>query len=513
MSIADNTPVIVGVGQWSERLGEPGYATLSPMDLAGRALAQAVDDCRAAGSVAPAIDTIAAIRQFEISTAAAVAPFGKADNPPRAIGRRVGADPARAILEVTGGQGPQKLVGELAAEIAAGRSRVAAIVGAEAISTALALAKAGEKPDWSEAVGGQLEDCGYGMSGLIERTLVDHGIASPMACYALFENARRAREGLSLEACRGEIGKLFAPFTEVASANPHAAAPVRRTWAELAEVSERNRIVAEPNTRMMVARDQVNQGAAVMLASAGAARELGIPEDRWIHIHAVVDAKEASVLARADLSRSPAAIAAIREALTIAGKDFAGMAYRDIYSCFAIAVFNVLDAFAGKPNDPLELTLTGGLPFFGGAGNNYSTHAIAEAVARLRADREAFALVGANGGYMSKYAAGIYSAQPADWSGVSRWQTLPDEPPRVEVAERFAGEAEIETYTLLPGPQNSHGVAVARSGEGLRVVAAADPDDASTMDMLKQGEPFGRRIAVARAPDGTHRFRCLPGCP
>ena len=28
------------------------------------------------------------------------------------------------------------------------------------------------------------------------------------------------------------------------------------------------------------------------------------------------------------------------------------------------------------------LTLTGGLPFFGGAGNNYSAHAIAEAVQR-----------------------------------------------------------------------------------------------------------------------------------
>jgi hypothetical protein len=59
--------------------------------------------------------------------------------------QRVGANPARAILEVVGGQGPQKLVGELAAEIAAGRSKMAAVVGSEAISTMRAVLS-GAKP-------------------------------------------------------------------------------------------------------------------------------------------------------------------------------------------------------------------------------------------------------------------------------------------------------------------------------------------------------------------------------
>lgn len=506
MSIADNTPVVIGAAQWSERIGEPGYAALSPMDLAGKALKGALDDCRAARPIAPAIDTIAAIRQFEISTPAATAPFGSADNPPRAIGRRVGAAPARAILEVTGGQGPQKLVGELAAEIAAGRSRMSAIVGAEAISTALALAKSGDKADWSEEVGGDLEDRGYGLSGLIERSLVEHGIANPIACYALFENARRAREGLSLEGYRRQMGELFAPFTEVAAENPHAAAPVRRSAAELAEVSERNRIVAEPYPRMMVARDQVNQAAAVVLASAGAARKLGIPEERWVHIHASVDAKEAPVLGRADLSRSPASIAAIGEALALAGRDFGEMAYRDLYSCFPIAVFNVLDAFERAASHPEGLTLTGGLPFFGGAGNNYSAHAIAEAVVRLRKEREAYALVGANGGYMSKYSAGIYSAQPADWGDGERWRILPDEPSQCEIAESYNGAAKIETYTLLPGKDGSHGAAVNRTPDGRRVVALADPADQAAMGLLAQGEPFGRTISVRQGRAGNNLF-------
>ena len=47
VSIADNTPVIIGVGQYSERVGEPGYEALSSMDMAGRALAGAIEDAGA----------------------------------------------------------------------------------------------------------------------------------------------------------------------------------------------------------------------------------------------------------------------------------------------------------------------------------------------------------------------------------------------------------------------------------------------------------------------------------
>ena len=39
--IADNTPVIIGVGQYSERPQDKGYQALSYMDLGGRALAAA----------------------------------------------------------------------------------------------------------------------------------------------------------------------------------------------------------------------------------------------------------------------------------------------------------------------------------------------------------------------------------------------------------------------------------------------------------------------------------------
>lgn len=508
-AIPDRTPVIIGVGQVSERPGEAGYLARSPMELAGDSLRAAIDDCGAAASdLAPAIDTIAAIRQFEISTPRAVAPFGRSNNPPRSIALRVGANPARAILEVVGGQGPQKLIGELAKDIAAGRSQVAAIAGSEAISTALSLTAKGDRPDWSETVEGELEDRGFGMKGLIDPTLIAHGAGLPIPGYALIENARRARLRMSVEDYRLEIARLFAPFTEVAAENPHSAAPTRRSAAELATVSERNRVVAEPYLRMTVARDQVNQAASIVLASAGAARALGVPEDRWVHIHGVATAKEASVLQRAELDRSPAAIASIKAALEVAAIGMDAVSLIDLYSCFAAPVFNVVDAFKIDATDPRRLTLTGGLPFFGGAGNNYSAHAVAEAVTRLRSQRDGFALVGANGGVMSKYATGVYSRQPADWSNTERYRSLSDQPAAVAVEDRFTGEAMIESYTVMPRREGTAALIAARNDDGARVVAIARPDDAAANAMLAAGDPFGKRVAIV-AGENQNWFSCI----
>ncbi len=500
--MADNTPVIVGVGQVSERVGEEGYAELSHMDLAGAALKAAFADARAKRSLAKTLDTIAAIRQFEISATRYSAPFGHANNVPRAIARRAGANPARAILEVVGGQAPQRLVGELAAEIAAGRSKLAAIAGAEALSTMRALLARGETRDWSERRKGSSEDRGPGYQGVIDMTAIRHGVGAPIAGYALAESVRRERLGLSLAEYRLEIGKLFAPFTRVAAANPHSAAPTMRSAEELAALTERNRLVAEPYGRLVVARDQVNQGAAIVLASAGEARRLGIPEERWVHIHAVSDCAEPSMLSRESLERSPAAVAAISGALEVAGTDWEKLAATDLYSCFAIPVFNLLDAFGLDRDDPRGWTLTGGLPFFGGAGNNYSSHGIAEAVQRCRAQPGGKVLVGANGGIMSKYAAGVYSTAPADWSQ-SRWHSLDKIKPKLEVLDAFDGEAAAESFTIQPGKAGETATIVGRAGEARVLANSTDP---AICAALRQGKVAGRPIRVEEAGEGLNRF-------
>src|ERR1700722_2873660 len=112
VNLDPRTPVIVGVGQSSERLGEPGYRRCSPVDLAADAAREAILDTGASTGTgtgsstaagAAAIDTVAGIRQFENSTPGARAPLGRSDNYPRSVAGRIGASPGRAVLEVRRG--------------------------------------------------------------------------------------------------------------------------------------------------------------------------------------------------------------------------------------------------------------------------------------------------------------------------------------------------------------------------------------------------------------------------
>ena len=493
------TPVIIGVGEASERIDAPGYAALSPADLAGLASRAALEDTGAKGPLGPHIDLIAAIRQFEVSTPNARPPFGAADNFPRAIAQRIGADPARAVLEPTGGQGPQHLVNELSQSIATGEVGMALITGSEAISTVRHLTGKGETRDWSEAVGGPLEDRGYGVSGLLTRELIQHGGTTPIQVYALFENARRARLGLDRAAYRLAMGELFAPFTKVAAGNPHAMSREVHSAEELAAVTASNRLTSDPFPRRMVARDQANQGAAVLLTSAERARELGVPEDRLVYLHGGADAKERTVVERADLSRGPASVLAAKQALAVAGLDVGQIDLFDFYSCFPIAVFNMLEGLGLEVSDPRPFTVTGGLPFFGGAGNNYSMHAIASMARVLRQRPGVFGLVGANGGFLSKYSVGIYSTKARDWRGFDSHalQAEIDAWPAPVLAPAAPGAGTIQTYTIDYSGQAPRALIIgALDDGGGRFIAASGPEDgALTRSMIDQ-EPIGGRVVL-----------------
>ena len=505
MSVDPSTPVLIGVGQHAERIGQPGYRGLSPVELAAQAARAALADAQATAGdagLASRLDTVAGVRQFEISTPVAVAPLGRSDNYPRSVARRLGADPARAILEVSGGQGPQHLITELAGEIAAGRSELALVFGSEAISTVRNLAGADDKPDFTEHVGGQLEDRGYGLTGLSSKYAREHGLRNAITQYSLFENARRGRLGLGSDEYAKLMGELFAPFTEVAAANPYASAPVARSAEELVTATERNRYVSDPYTRMIVARDQVNQGAAVLIASVATARTLGVPEQRWVYLHGHADLREQVLLDRDDLSAYPAAVSAVRHALVQAEVGLDDIATFDLYSCFPIAVFAVCDGIGLATDDPRGLTLTGGLPFFGGAGNNYSMHAVAETVGRLRQRPGAVGLVGANGGALSKYSAAVYSTTPRAWQAIddAAAQAQIDALPSPAVVEQADGRAVVETYTVDPGRPGKVGPTVIVVGrlaaDGSRFLARTRPDDAATVAALRAGELLGRQVDV-----------------
>jgi acetyl-CoA C-acetyltransferase len=83
-------------------------------------------------------------------------------------------------------------------------------------------------------------------------------------------------------------------------------------------------------------------------------------------------------------------------------------------------------------------------------------HAIAEMVRRLRARPGDLGLVGANGGFLSKYSVGVYGTAPRPWKSfdstglqaeINAW-SIP--PMRAEPS----GEGVVTTYTSTTAAQN-----------------------------------------------------------
>lgn len=507
------TPVVVGVGQFTERVDDDGYRGMSAVELATEAARAALTDTGAdTGAVAAAIEVFAGLRQFEICTPFADPPLGASDNYLRSVAKRIGADPARAVLEPLGGSGPQKLVTEFARAIAAGDAAVVLVIGSESGSTAKYFAdraRASEatgekfdKPDFTEHVGGQLEDRGYGFEQYMSDYTVAHGLTGAPVQYGLLDNARRARLGLDVGDYRRRMAELFAPFTEIAAKNPYSSSPVQRSVEELMTVTDQNRMICDPYPRLMVARDTVNQGAAAVVMSVAAARRLGVPEEKWVYLRGHADQIEQDLLDRADLGVSVSAKNAVAEALRVAGIGIDDVDTFDLYSCFPFPVFAVCDAFGLAPDDPRGLTLTGGLPYFGGPGNSYSLHGIAETVCEMRDRPGAFGLVGANGGIMSKYSVGVYSTEPADWAE-DRSRALQDEIaalPTTPVTRHVDGRGTIETYSVRYDWPVRTGIIVGRlDADGSRFMAITEDED--LLALMSEGDPLGAAITVTADGD------------
>jgi len=496
------TPVVVGVGQFTERIDDADYRGMSAVELATEAARAALADTGAA-AIAKAVDTVFGLRQFEISGPMPAA-LGKSNNYPRSVMQRVGGDPARVVLEPVGGQGPQKLVTEAGNAIAAGEADVVMIMGSEPGSTAKYFANRDDKPDFTEHIEGQLEDRGHHIFSYIDDYTIQHGLTGAPVQYGLLENARRARLGLSVADYRREMAELFAPLSKVAAKNPFSSSPVERSVDEIATVTNDNRMICDPYPRLLVARDQVNQGAAAVMMSVEAARRLGVPEGNWVYVHGHSDMAEQATLDRPDLGASPAAVMAAREALRVAGIGVDDIATFDLYSCFPFPVFVICEALGIDADDPRGLTLTGGLPYFGGPGNSYSLHGIAETVSEMRDAPGRFGFVGANGGIMSKYSVGIYSTEPVEWR-TDRCDALKADIAalqKVPVTRNPDGAATIETYSVRHDWPIRTGIIVGRlDSDNSRFMATTEDDD--LVALMSDGDPLGAPISVWSTENGN----------
>lgn len=490
------TPVLVGVGQRTVHWRGEGAAP-DPAGLRADAARAALADSGAAG-LAATIDRVVVIRTMADSVPGAPQPFGRCANPPGTLAEDLGLGPVEAVYSVAGGDQPQALVSEAAEAIFAGEARAVLIAGSEATAALKTALRLGQTLDWSRSSDAAFSDRGLG-SRLLSGYEIANGLGAPTLTYPAFEHALRRRLGMSRAAHGALMAKLWAGFSAVAAANPHSMFPTTRSTEFLATPSAENYPVADPYLKWHVAQDAVNQGAAVVLTSVGEADQLGIAPAKRIYLHGYAEAADRTPTERPDMSRSRAIELVLAQALASAGKATADIALFDLYSCFPCVVLLAAEAL-GLDWRATPATVTGGLPFFGGPGNSYSLHAIATIAERLRGHPEASGLILANGGFMSKEAAGVYSATPPrEWAPVSSAaiaQQIAAEP----VPHLIDGPAEatIDTYTVAfkkGAPQR--GYVIGTTPSGARILAATARDDATTLAALLADDPLGRTAQIA----------------
>ncbi len=407
-------PVIVGVGEASGQ--SLGADWPSPTELAGAAIKTALADSGQAGGLAQAVDCLAAIRLIEDS--GVPLGVGSPDNVPEAYANAAALNPAKLIYSDIGGQSPQAMVNELAGALKRGEINAAVIAGAEAMASAKRARKQGHALDWNRPSDRQFDNR-LSSFPILSRAEIRHGIISMPLAYSLIENARRMDKGMSETDYTAEMAALWSAFSAKSLTRKHAQYPREWSAEALASDGEGNYPLTSIYRRWMVAQDRVDLAGALVLITAGKARELGIAEEKLIWLAGAGEAAEPPLSERRNLSGSYAQAHAAGAALEQAGISAGDLGAVDIYSCFPCAVFAAVDTMGDAERAHGNYTLTGGLTFFGGPGNGYAMHSIAAMVQALRKDGSKPAMITANGGVMSKQAVGIYTAfQPEQpWRG------------------------------------------------------------------------------------------------
>ncbi len=485
----ENQIVIIGVGQCVQRDVSPESAR-DPVGLMVDVAGAAADDARLGRRLFEEISLVATVDAFAWQPA----------NAAGLVAEAIGAKPSRLVNSTVGGNTPQAYVNWLAGEIRAGKASTCLVAGVNVVASMMKARAAGVRLAWPTGGGPSGERFGDDKPGGTDYENA-HGLFLPANAYPLFENALRARRGLSVREHSLAIGRMFSRFTEVAARNPHAWFPVVRSAEELVTPAESNRWVAFPYTKYLNSVMAVDQAAAVVLTSAAEARRLGVPEDRWVWFLGGGAASEDpwNMSERPRLDACPSMKFAAEQAMARAGVTTGDLSFFDLYSCFPVAVELACEGLGLSETDPRGLTVTGGLPYFGGPGNNYTLHGIAAMADALRAKPGSSGLVTANGWYLTKHAAGVYSSAPP--SREARPEPDPSSARHpgeaVRVVETPEGAAVIETYTVVcgRGGEPETGIVVGRLESGERFLAHT-PEDRTLLEDMMTNEAVGRRGRV-----------------
>ena len=432
------TPVLVGQAQFLQHENDV-TAAAGPIELMSEAVRLAIAD--AGITSLPTADEIHVARSLT----------NREPNPGAAIARACGITATHTTLTSHGGNTPQWLVNHTARRIFDGEIDCAILVGGEAMRTRNRAKKMGQAPAWFEPQHGDdpaaPTNPEFTMNHDAELAL---RIILPIEIYPMFETALRARDGHSVQEHQRHIAALWSRFSAVAAKNEFAWDRTPHTADEIATPSPDNRMIGFPYTKLMNANNNVDMAACLMLCSLQRAEQLGVPRDRWVFPVAGTDCHDKPFVShRMSFTEAPAIRAGGQMALDLAHTTLDEIEVIDLYSCFPSAVQIGAESLGLNLDSPL--TCTGGLTFAGGPFNNYSMHAIAESMRRIRAGAER-AFVWANGGFLTKHSFGVYAHSPSGrgYAWATPQRELDFRPSReMRHGPEAAGNYTVEAYSVM----------------------------------------------------------------
>lgn len=487
-ALAAHTPVVVGVGQVVRRAPDLTDPT-EPIALAVDALRSAAIDAGIEPDLLARADLVYAVptASWTYSDQAGL------------TAHLLGAETAGTVqTSPYGGDGSQLALNDAAQQVADGAAHVVLVSGAEAGATVAGLQAQGREPRWTRQEEDAAPDRVIGVDRPANNAAeTSVGLGAPIFAYALMESALRGEAGASPEDHRQHIAELWSRHSAIATTNPYAWDRTERSGEEIATPSPDNRAVSDPYTKLMCANLQVDLAAGVVVMSVAAAHALGVPQDRWVFLHAGASATdEWFVSERAELTSSPAIAAAGAAALSHAGIAADDLGPIDLYSCFPAAVQLGARALGLPWDDPdRPLSVTGGLTSAGGPGNNYGLHAVATLVPTLRREPEQYGLSTSLGWYATKHALGIYSAHPPQ-RPFAHLRPAFDRPAPRPVLTELVGEGVVEAVTVPRARDGSAEAAIVSvvTADGARVLLRRE--SASDLELLTGTDPVRRTLRV-----------------
>jgi acetyl-CoA C-acetyltransferase len=417
------------------------------------------------------------------------------DEPVTRLCERIGASPRHSLYSGIGGTTPQVLVNDVAEAMLRGELDTALVVGAEALATKRALKKAGEKPAWSHK---DPERKPFPFEAMPHESEIAHDVFQAWLTFPLFDVARRANRGESLDAYVAGIGSMMAPMTDVAAKSPNAWFPVARSATELVTATPDNRYVGWPYTKWIVSVMDVDMAAAAIVMTHEAADRFGVPQDQRVYLRGWAYGTDCWYVAERDeMWRSRAMEATSQSALASAGASVDDVAHLDLYSCFGSSLHLACDALGIAPTDARGLTVTGGLPFAGGPASNYMLHAIATMTGVLRDDPGSLGLVSGVGMHMTKHTYAAYSTSPGP--------AVPQQPgglglkavAKRKIVSTYDGEVTVVTYSVAHQRDGSPewGLIIGELSSGERIYAKVT--DAALLAEAESRELVGARVVVS----------------